>query len=272
VSGEAERYARGRAAWPEVALPGGAAAFAQYLLRHHPTGVIPASLHVEDLYLAGACAAGCDAGLLAFERRYLSQVDHFLPPGDRTPTFLDELRQTLRDKLLVGRDGALPKIADYSGRGSLHSWVRTVAVHAARNLHRANKSELLRDPSESAMQALASSENPEFNYLKRKYQKDFKEAFESAFASLPTEQREVLRLHYVEGLNIDNIGLQLQVNRATVARWRNSARQAVLDETRRQLRQRLQLTDSEFVSVARLLRSQIDVSLARLLRKNRTPV
>ena len=68
----------------------------RHLSRHHPTGPTPAALHVEDLYLACACAVGCDAALLAFERRYLSQVDHFLPPGDRTPAFLDELRQSSR--------------------------------------------------------------------------------------------------------------------------------------------------------------------------------
>lgn len=266
MSRGAEYYAQGRAAWPSITLQGGEAAFAQHIARHLPAGTEPPSLHIEDLYLACACTQGSAAALLAFERQYLSQVDHFLPPGDRNPAFLDELRQALRDKLFVGREGAAPKIADYSGRGTLHSWVRTAAVHTARNLHRGRKIDLLRDPSEAAVSALTSDQDVELGYLKGRYRQEFKEACQAAFACLPPEQRDVLRMHYVEGFNIDRIGEQLGVNRATVARWRTAAQRAVLGETRRQLRHRLRLSDSEFGSLARLVRSQLDVSLARFLR------
>lgn len=255
-----------QAAWPDITIEGGEAAFLQYVeSRRHP-GAILSSLHAEDLYLTYACAHGCEAALRAFDRRYLSQVDHFVPPGDRSPAFLDELRQVLRDKLLVGRDGAPPKIAGYSGRGSLQSWVRTAAVHAARNLHRSRGSDPLRQGDEGAVNSLTDAQEPELRYLKQKYRQEFKEALQAAFGSLPFEQREVVRLHYVDGLNIDKIGDLLGVNRATVARWRVAAQQALLAATQRQLHQRLKLSKTEFSSLARLVQSQLDVSLARLLR------
>lgn len=109
------------------------------------------------------------AALRAFEKHDLSQVDHSLPPGDRTPDFLDELRQVLRDKLFVGKDGTPPKIVDHSGRGSLHSWVRTAVVHTARSLHRTRRPDEVGAHNEAAVIALSSDENPELSYLKRKY-------------------------------------------------------------------------------------------------------
>lgn len=171
----------------------------------------------------------------------------------------------MRDKFFVSPAGALPKIADYSGRGSLHSWVRTAAVYTARNLHRSRRSDPLGNPDAAAAQALTSDPDPELGYLKGKYQVEFKEAIQAAIQSLPKEQLDVIRLHYGEGLNIDRIGQQLGVSRATVARWRTAARQAILNQTRRYLRQRLRMSDSDFGSLARLMRSQLDLSLNRVL-------
>ena len=264
-----ELYAHCRAAWPEIALVGGEESFIRHVERHLAPGAEPASLCIEDLYLACACAQGSAAALLAFDRQHLAKLDLFLPPGDRAPAFLDELRQTLRDKFFVSRDGAPPKIADYSGRGSLHSWVRTAAVFTARNVHRSRRSDPLGDPNEAAVLALTSGHDPELSYLKDRYGLEFKEAIQTALAALPSEQRDVIRLHYAEGLNIDRIGVQLGVSRATVARWRTAARQAILTATRRQMRQRLRLSDSEFGSLAQILRSQLDVSLVRFLRSDK---
>lgn len=265
MSGRSELYAHCRAAWPSIAIEGGEAAFVRHIERHVPNGTELATLHAEDLYLACACAQGSEAALQEFERRYMSQIDHFLSAGDRQPAFLDELRQALRDKLFVGWDGKPPRIAEYSGRGSLHSWFRTAAVHTARNLQRGRKLDVLRAPGDAALSALASEQDPELGYLKGRYRNEFKEACQAAFSSLSPEQRDVIRMHYLEGLNIDRIGVRLGVNRATVARWRTAAQRAILDETKRQLRHRLRLSDSEFGSLARLVRSQLEVNLAAVL-------
>jgi RNA polymerase sigma-70 factor (ECF subfamily) len=259
-------FAQAQAAWPDVILNEGESAFHQHLQRHAGTASEPASLLVEDLFLALGCSQGNAAALRAFDRKYLSQIDRFLQASDRQPAFVDELRQLLRDKLLVGKDGAPPKIADYSGRGSLQSWVRTAVVHTARNMHRHRKTDALRESSDAVMGALTAEGNPEVQYLKARYREEFREAFYASIQTLPSEQIEVIRLHYVDGLNIDRIGQRLGVNRATVARWRTAAQQTLFELTRKQLRQHLKISDTEFVSIVQLLRSQLDVGLARFLR------
>jgi RNA polymerase sigma-70 factor (ECF subfamily) len=79
----------------------------------------------------------------------------------------------------------------------------------------------------------------------------------------------VLRLHVVEGLNIDEIGALFKVHRSTVARWIAAARTQVLTDARKQLRAELGLSAGEFDSLAGVVRSQLDLSVAGILVKSR---
>jgi len=78
----------------------------------------------------------------------------------------------------------------------------------------------------------------------------------------------VLRLHLLDGLNIDRIGQLHDVHRATAARWLASAREALAKDTQRILQARLQVSRSEFESLLRLVRSDLDVSLCRILAED----
>ncbi len=55
------------------------------------------------------------------------------------------------------------------------------------------------------------------------------------------------------------------MHRATAARWLQAARAAVLDGTQGELIRRLRLSRTELANVMRLIESQLDVSLPRLL-------
>ena len=56
-----------------------------------------------------------------------------------------------------------------------------------------------------------------------------------------------------------------QVHPTTVSRWLAVAREHVLAETRRRLRERLGISASEIESLMRILPSQLGLSLERLL-------
>ena len=73
----------------------------------------------------------------------------------------------------------------------------------------------------------------------------------------------------VEGLSIDEIGALFKVHRSTVARWIAGARQAVLAGARLRLRDELGLSAGEFDSLAGVVRSQLDLSVAKILVKSR---
>jgi RNA polymerase sigma-70 factor (ECF subfamily) len=56
-----------------------------------------------------------------------------------------------------------------------------------------------------------------------------------------------------------------KVNASTVSRWIAGVRTALLSETERLLRAELSLSPPEFTSLARVLASQMDISVSRLL-------
>jgi RNA polymerase sigma-70 factor (ECF subfamily) len=254
---------RGRAAWPEVAIPAPiiAAHFAAKLGQH-----AGASLHAEDLYLACACALGVEPALVAFDERYLSQVKVFLGRMKPTPTLIDDVQQALRVRLLVAREGAVPRIAEYGGRGSLTSWVRVAAIRLALDaLAEAGATRPLPDEDGAPLFDQLRGDDPELELIKERYRDEVNAALRDAFAALSAEQRNLLRLSYRDGRSIDEIGALLGTPRATVARWIAGAREAVLDEARRSLETRLRLTPSELQSLVELLRSQLHLSISRLL-------
>ncbi len=75
----------------------------------------------------------------------------------------------------------------------------------------------------------------------------------------------MLRYHFLQGLNIEQIGAIHSVHRATVARWLASLRKDLLESTREALARRLDVGDAEVESIMRLIRSQLDASIERLL-------
>jgi RNA polymerase sigma-70 factor (ECF subfamily) len=85
-------------------------------------------------------------------------------------------------------------------------------------------------------------------------------------AGLSDRERTLLRLHLLGRLRLDQIAPMFQVDASTISRWLAAARAGILAQTRKFLAGRLHVSSREFTSIARLLRSQIDVSLARLLK------
>jgi RNA polymerase sigma-70 factor, ECF subfamily len=258
---------RARAGWPELELD--ELGFVGQVARAVAGNELPralAELHAADLWLAWGCAAGDSGALAAFDREVLSQVGLLLGRMQPTPELVDEIRQQLRHKLLVAEPGARPRIAEYAGRGPLQAWVRVAATRAALDQLRAagSRAGADLDPDDLA----AAGDSPETDYLKERYRPQFKTAFQEALRGLDSEQRNVLRLHVVEGLNIDEIGALFKVHRSTVARWIAAARQQVLAEARRRLRAELGLTAGEFDSLAGAVRSQLDLSVAKILKND----
>lgn len=248
--------------------------FVRHLATHRPAGADPerflATVNAEDLYLACACAQGDPAALDAFDRSILSRVQAFLAPMDPAPSFADEVRQLLRAKLFVAPVGTVPKIAEYAGTGTLLGWVRVVATRTVVSLRRKRGERPGEDSDVACGNMMAITQDPELDYIRSRYQQDFKEALQAAFSSLPQEQRHVLRMHFSSGLTGDAIAAVLQVNRRTVVRWLASGKTAMFHETRRLLQDRLRLSPRESDSLIAFVRGQLDVSIATLLRNSQS--
>ncbi len=224
------------------------------------------SLHAADLLLACACARGVPAALALFDELHLAAgwLRAAVARVDRSPSFVDEVRQLLREKLLLSAHGKPPRIAEYSGRGALGSWVRVVAVRVALDL----RPPAARETGAAQIEdAAAVTTEPELRYLKDRYGKPFEEAVAAAFKSLDDEQCNLLRLQLIDGLRTSQIAALFHVDRSPIKRRLAGCRELLLAETQRLLRAKLGLSAPEFESLAGLVQSQLQVSVERLLKR-----
>jgi RNA polymerase sigma-70 factor (ECF subfamily) len=265
----------GCAAWPDLAVP--PERFVAYLAaRIAPDSadlrLALAEIHADDLFLACACADRTSGAIQAFRDRYREIVAAVIRGIDPTPSFADEVEQLLFQKLFVPGDptetsvsAPAPRIANYSGRGPLAGWVSVAAQRTALSLRRGEVAQK-RARERAIADRLSVDLDPELLYLKQRYSREFELAFEGAVGGLTVRERTILRLHMVAGLTLDAIGVMYSVNASTVSRWLSATRDRLSAETEKELRRRLQLSPAEFDSLARLVMSQLDVSICRLLQ------
>jgi RNA polymerase sigma-70 factor (ECF subfamily) len=229
-------------------------------------GTEPAALSalcLEDLYLSCAAGHGCPgAGDLLVER-FIQPVAAAIQTIDRSPAFVDEVRQATNERLLVACDGP-PRILQYGGRAPLRAWITLAARRAALGILRSERARL-RTLEHAAEEPLPFDLDPELQYLKTRYRGTFKEAVAAALSRLNQRQRTVIRLQSVAGLTLAQIGVMLGVDDSTVSRWLQAARGTILQETQRELGIKLGLRVEELPSLVRLMTSQLEVSVARLL-------
>jgi RNA polymerase sigma-70 factor (ECF subfamily) len=262
--GEALRDAR--LAWPALDPP--PEAFAAYLAARLPPALDLASalrsLHAADLYLACACDRGDTAAIAAFEARYMPEIDRALARLRVDPPVADDIKGALREKLFFPKSGDRSLLAGYSGRGEIGAWLRAVAVRAARKTLRPGKT----TPAdrEADFGAGAPGADPELGYLKATFAAESTSALAEAIEALPVRDRNLLRQYYIDGLTIDQLGKVYRVHRATAARWVTDVRDALVKDVQRRLMRRLRLDENELKSVMRAARSQLDLSIQRLLK------
>jgi RNA polymerase sigma-70 factor (ECF subfamily) len=251
-------------AWPAVELPD--EDFIDHLAaRVRPDDDLPAvmrQLKIADLYLACAAAHGRPGAEQAFEHSLLARVGQFVSSIDTSPAFVADVAQALRIKLLVGSDGQ-GKLAQYSGRGALDSWVCAVAIRTAIDLRRAGGHEA--SDNERALDVLAATDDPELELLRQRYDGQFRAALEAALTALEARDRTLLRLYFIEQLPAAQIGKLYRVHETTILRRISRVRESVFAQVRAALSTTLRLSASEFDELLALLRSRLDVSVHRLL-------
>lgn len=248
----------GRAAWREVVVDD-----AEFLafLRASPARVAAATTEkAGELLLAFASAQGNDAALRIVEKKYLARVEALLPERYRCDA--PEVVQILRERLFVPQQGREPRIAGYTGRGSLDAWFRVAAVRVALNLRRGTRREVALD--EDRALAEHAGADLEIEDLKRRYRSEFRAAFAAALRAIPPRDRTILRQHYLDGLTMESIGSIHRAHRVTVIRWMERARATLGRETRRELGARIRVEDDEVDSIIRLIESQLDASFRDL--------
>jgi RNA polymerase sigma-70 factor (ECF subfamily) len=254
------------AAWPDVALDRAelAAAIEARLAGDDPPPRTP-DLAIE-LHLAIACARGDAAAIAHFDRRYLDVVAPALAHMKLPAATVEDVRAAVRDKLLLpdGPDGDRPpRILAYAGRGALRGLVHVSAARTAISILRREDRELPVAGDDVAATLASPEHDAELALIKEQYRAAFTAAFAEAARALDRRDRNLLRLHFLGGVTLEQLAAMYGVHRATVVRWLAAARDRVFDGTRR--RMEATIGHDELDEVMDLIRSRLDVSVRRLL-------
>ena len=261
VSSLEEAVAAGQAAWPDVVVD--RAALERQLAR--ALDGAPGALRLADLVLVCASLGGDPAALRALDGLIRAAAARAAGELGQGGWLADEIALSMRERLLVADGETEGRLASYLGHGPLERWLAVAAARTGLNALRARRREQALDDARLAALP-APDTDPELDLLRRRHRAAFEAAIRDAFAGLENARdRNLLRLYYFDRLGLDRLAQMYKVHGSTVSRWLAAVRQNVFDETLRLLVERLGLPESELASMLRLLQSDLDLTLSRLL-------
>jgi RNA polymerase sigma factor (sigma-70 family) len=187
-----------------------------------------AALHLEDLALASACAAGSEAAwehFVAVYRGYLraaaATVLRCRAGSPEACELADSLFTDLYG-LVAGKTGERSLLRYFHGRSSLKTWLRAVlaqrhidAIRMGRRFASLDDGEVGRERFE-ARRGL-SLEVPADPHRER-YLEIFRRALDAALACLDPLDSERLRLYYAEEQTLADIGRHVEEHESSVSR------------------------------------------------------
>ncbi len=224
----------------------------------------PTDEGLAEVVLAAAIRAGDARAAAAFDARYITPIPLALAKMKLRAEMLDDVKQLTRVKLLTST-GDRTRLETVVGQGQLEGLVRVTATRIALDLLRAEQP-FAPDGASDLLQATGASRDPALEALVARCRAAFSGAFAHAVDGLDQRERNLLRLHFVGKVTLEQLASMYRVHRATVVRWLADARRKVLEGTRAELATRLELPSDELDSLIGLAESGLDVSVERLLR------
>jgi RNA polymerase sigma-70 factor (ECF subfamily) len=221
------------------------------------------ALHLEDLALACACAAGDEAAWEHFVREYrpaLYRAADALDPSGSARELADALYGDLFGT--TERDGERRSLLRYfHGRSSLSTWLRAVLAQRFVDRVRARRREepLPEDESPAALPSSARALDPD----RDRAVSMMRDALAGAIAALETRDRLRLGCYYAQELTLAETGRILGEHEATVSRQLARARKDIRADVERRLRDDNGLSDAQ---VAECFASIVDDAGALDLR------
>ena len=176
-----------------------------------------ASLRLEELALARACAAGHERAWQDFISRYRQKLHSMALHITRDSEHAAELADSLFADLygVNARDGARnSKLISYTGRGSLEGWLRTVMAQEFINRYRKQKRTVsLEEQTEGGVQFAAADPEPVCAPDQR-----LESATDQALAELSSEDRYILAAYYLDGRTLAEIARTMGLHESSISR------------------------------------------------------
>lgn len=191
------------------------------------------SVQAEDLFMAIACAEGNERAWWEFDqnhRAYLERVSRHLASSDlNAQEVVDRVYVELYGTRIV--DGKrVSKFANYSGKGSMRGWLRTVIWHSLVDMHRASHDEIsLDEMTENVGEGYAHSsfadadlggEEEMIDEISRaRYRDAIVSSIEKAFSALHDHEKLLLLYYHSENLKLREIARLVEKPESPLRKW-----------------------------------------------------
>lgn len=176
-----------------------------------------ASLRVEELALARACAAGHERAWEVFLTRFREKLYDIAGYITKESSAARELADSIYAELYgtVTREGLrASKLTSYTGRGSLEGWLRTVMLQEHVNRYRRQRRLVsLDEEAEEGVQFAVAEPEATIAVDPR-----VEAATDEVLAGLPAEDRFVLASYFLDQRTLAEVARTLGVHESTISR------------------------------------------------------
>lgn len=196
------------------------------------------SLHLEDLALACACAAGCDSAWEHFfgtYRQYLYSAAAAITRRSASDPYAREFADSLY-ATLYGRETTIGRVSlfnHFHGRSKLSTWLRAVLAQRYIDVLRQEKRLQSLEDDEGTEKVLPPKLHSNWQPAdpnRSRYLHLLANAFKQAISSLNQLDRTRLISYYLKDFTLAEIGKALNEHEATVSRKLERVRQELKDK------------------------------------------
>jgi len=230
------------------------------------------ALKWEELFLTTACASGDGAAWKAFHLRYHAVIQKAARYCTENSSEAQELSESMMSDLFLPASKSsgqrISKIGQYDGIGSLEGWIKVVVSRMAIDQIRRSQKQVSLEEIETKQQSRIER-SPDAGSgvgtdVARASQM-FQTSLNHALKQLDAQEKLILSLYYLKGVNLKEIGKLLRVHESTVSRTLDRVKRQLRKSVEKHLRDHFRVKAVEVPQLIQVAHLQADVDLKKIL-------
>jgi RNA polymerase sigma-70 factor, ECF subfamily len=228
------------------------------------------TLKWSDLFLTTACAAGDSAAWEVFRRQYRSVIQTAALKASTSASEAAELSDTLLTDLFLPHESGRgeSKIAQYHGLGSLEGWIKVVVHRMAIDQIRLHRRDVPIEDMEAELPSNSAHGRADESIKERdthRAREMVSQCLTTALEQLNAQERLVLNLYYLNGVNLKGIGQFLKAHESTASRLIERLKTQLHKSVNKQLQDKFKVRKTEVPHLIELAQGHLEIDLKKIL-------
>ena len=228
------------------------------------------NLKWSDLFLTTACAAGDSAAWEVFRRQFQSVIHSAALKTSTNASEAAELSDTLLTDLFLPHESGCgeSKISQYHGLGSLEGWIKVVVHRMAIDQIRLHRRDVPIEDLEGELPSNSAHGRTDESIKERDTHRArdmVSQCLTTALEQLSAQERLVLNLYYLNGVNLKGIGQFLKAHESTASRLIERLKTQLNKSVNKQLQEKFKVRKTEVPHLIELAQGHLEIDLKKIL-------